>query len=109
VHAWSCALQILGVRVPPWRSTPAPPRWPALVNAYGEYRRSHRGVAAPTLRRDLELASDFLRSLKARSRSIAAISVKDIDDFVDALSGRLARRTVAGCVARYAASCASCE
>ncbi len=96
MHAWSCALRILGVPVPPWRPTPAPRRWPALVDAYGEYRRAHRGVAAGTLVRDMELASDFLRSLKVRSRSVAATSVKDIDDFVEELSARLGRRTVAG-------------
>jgi site-specific recombinase XerD len=96
MHAWSCALQILGVPVPPWRSAPESRRWPALVNAYGEYRRSHRGIAVGTLLRDMELASGFLGSLRSRSRSVAAISVKDIDDFVDELSARLARRTVAG-------------
>jgi site-specific recombinase XerD len=67
-----------------------------LVDAYGEYRRSHRGIAIRTLSRDMEIASDFLKSLRSRSRSVAAISVKDIDEFVGELSVRLGRRTVAG-------------
>lgn len=95
MHAWSCALQVLRVPVPPWRATPAPRRWPPLVGAYDEYRRCHRGVSARTLLRDLPLASDFLGSLHARRRSVAALSVKDIDSFVDELSTRLGRRTVA--------------
>ena len=77
MHAWSCALQSLGVAVPPWRSQPVPRRWPALVKAYGEYRRSQRGVAVRTLPRDTAVASGFLRSL--RSRSVATIGVKDKD------------------------------
>jgi len=96
MHAWSCALQILGVGVPPWRTPAVSRRWPGLIEAYGEYRRSHRGIAASTLRRDMALASDFLQSLRSRSRRVAAISVKDIDDFIDGLSARLVRRTVAG-------------
>jgi integrase/recombinase XerD len=96
LHAWSCALQTLGVRVPPWPSVSAPRRWPALVDAYGEYRRSHRGVAAATLERDMKLASDFLEALRSRSRSIAAMQITDIDSFVERLLVRLSRRTVAG-------------
>jgi integrase len=44
----------------------------------------------------MELASDFLRALQSRRRSIVATSVADIDDFVDRLSVQLGRRTVAG-------------
>jgi integrase/recombinase XerD len=96
VHAWSCALQLLGVSVPRWRSEPAPRRWSALVQAYGEYGRAHRGVAVRTLVRDRELASDFLGFLRSGGRSIATIRVADLDGFVDGLSARLGRRSVAG-------------
>ena len=96
LHGWSCALQQLGVSVPPWRPAPTPPRLPALLVAYGEYRRSHRGIAAGTLARDLDVAADFLRWLRSRGRRVAAMRVTDIDRFVDELSARLARRTVAG-------------
>lgn len=96
LHAWSCALEMLGVRVPPWRAAPPPRRWPALVSEYGEYRRSHRGVAAATLVRDRELASEFLGSLQSRGRTIATMQLADVDEFVEGLSARLSRRTVAG-------------
>jgi integrase/recombinase XerD len=96
MHAWSCALQSNGIIVPPWHLQRQPKKWPALVTAYGEYRRSHRGVAAETLARDLEVASDFLARLAARRRRLGTLRVADIDAFVDGLSARLARRTVAG-------------
>jgi site-specific recombinase XerD len=96
MHAWSWALQFSGIPVPPWRTAPTSRRWPALVDEYGEYRQSHRGVAAATLLRDREVASDFLRSLHTRGRRITAVRVTDIDAFVEGLSARLSRRTVAG-------------
>jgi site-specific recombinase XerD len=96
IHAWWCALRVIGVSVPPWRSAPAPRRWPVLVDAYAEYRRAHRGVAVSTLARDQELASDFVQFMRRRGRSVARIRVADLDKFVDGLSARLARRTVAG-------------
>lgn len=96
LHAWSCALERLGEAVPSWRPSPAPPRWPARIAAYAEYRRAHRGVAPVTLKRDLELAGEFLRFLDTRQRTVAMIRVADIDGFVDMLSARLARQTVAG-------------
>lgn len=96
LHAWSSALQLLGVPVPPWRSAPILQRWPALLEAYGEHRRLHRGVSKGTLVRDMDVASSFLRSLRSRGRSVAAMRPADIDRFIDALSARLSRRTVAG-------------
>lgn len=95
MHAWSCALQQLAVPVPPWRSAAPLRRWPALVATYAEHRRAHRGVAAGTLVRDLAVADTFLRLLKSKGRRLAAMRVADIDHFVDAMSSRLARRTVA--------------
>lgn len=96
MHAWSWGLQFLGIPVPPWRATPPGRRWPALVEEYSEFRRSHRGIAATTLTRDREIASDFLRSLRARGRRITAVRVSDIDAFVNEFSARLSRRTAAG-------------
>jgi integrase/recombinase XerD len=96
VHAWWCALRVLGVSVPPWRASPAPRRWPVLVEAYGEYRREHRGVSVGTFVRDQELVSGFLRFMRQRGRNVARMRVTDLDQFIDGLSARLARRTVAG-------------
>jgi len=95
LHAWSCALERLGEPVPKW-SPPAVARtWPAWLHAYAEFRRAQRGIAARTLVMDVDLASDFIRFLRRRSRTTALIRVKDIDAFVERLSLRLSRRTVA--------------
>ena len=95
LHAWSCALRIAGVRVPDWCPAPRPQRWPPLLMAYAQYRRSHRGVAAATLARDMDVASQFVRALRARGRKLGTARVEDLDSFVEALSARLSRRTVA--------------
>ncbi len=96
LHAWSYALGRLGEAVPAWRPSPPPREWPALIAAYAEYRRVHRGVAARTLARDLDLACGFVRFLRAGHRTVGMARVKDIDRFVETLSARLGRRTVAG-------------
>jgi len=96
LHAWSCALQLLGVPVPTWSAAPTPARPPALLAAYSEYRRSHRGVAPATLARDAAVAVEFLDSLRASSRAVASARVKDLDSLIDKWSARLSRRTVAG-------------
>src|SRR5262245_43383501 len=48
LRAWACALRTLGEAVPPWRPAVPPRRWPVLLAAYGEYRRTHRGIASRT-------------------------------------------------------------
>jgi integrase/recombinase XerD len=96
LHAWSCGLQLSGISVPPWRSAPVPQRWPALVEAYGEYRLVHRGVSPGTLARDMEVATSFLRALRSRRRRVMDVRVADIDRFIDGLAARNSRRTVAG-------------
>lgn len=95
LHAWSCALPLLDVAVPRWRPELTPPQLPALLRAYSEYRRSHRGVAPRTLKRDLNVAADFLRRLRSLRRTVAAMRVVDVDKYVENLSTRLGRSTVA--------------
>jgi integrase/recombinase XerD len=96
LHAWSCGLQTLGFRVPHWRAEAEPRQWTPLIAEYGEFRRAHRGVAAATLVRDQEIASDFVEFLRLRGRRVTAARTCEIDQFVDGLSSRLSRRTVAG-------------
>ena len=96
LHAWSCALERLGNRVPRWIPPAASRHWPALLQSYGEYRRAHRGVAPATLVRDMELADKFVRFLHSHGRDVSGTRVKDIDSFIGGLSARLGRRTVAG-------------
>lgn len=96
LHAWSCALKLLGVSVPTWRASPRPARLPALLETYSEYRRSHRGVAERTLARDVDVAAECLASLRAPRRAVASMRVRDLDSLIDRWSARLSRRTVAG-------------
>lgn len=95
LHAWSSALQKLGVAVPCWRPVRPPKQLPELLQSYVEHRRSHRGVAPRTIRHDVDVASAFLEILRARRRTIATMRIADIDAFVDGLLDRLAAVTVA--------------
>lgn len=100
LHAWACALRLLGEPVPPWRPTPSPSRRSPVLAAYEEYRRCHRGVSIATLKRDMNTAAAFIKSLRSTGRDIRRTRAVDIDRFVESLSTRVGRRTVA-------ASCSS--
>ncbi len=95
LHAWSCALRLIGEAVPQWHPDPLPTQRSPLLMAYEEYRQCHRGVSARTLVRDMAVASTFIKSLRSSGRGIARMRVADIDRFVDGLSARLSPRTVA--------------
>jgi len=95
LHGWSCALRKLGEAVPSWRPSPSAPSLPGLLEAYAEHRRAHRGVAPVTIRHDVDVASGFLASLRARHRSISTMRIADIDAFVDSALVRLSPATVA--------------
>ena len=97
LHAWSCALQTLGESVPCWRPLPRPPRLSVLLQAYADHRLQHRGVAASTVHRDIEVASAFVAALRMGRRSIAAARIADVDTFVDSMLARWGRSTVADC------------
>lgn len=95
MHAWSCALQILGVTVPCWRPSSPKRRLPPILDEYAAYRRAHRGVSVVTIRRDVEIAVEFLAFLRSRSHTFAAAQIVDIDAFVDGMLDRLSRAAVA--------------
>lgn len=95
LHAWSCALQTLGIPVPCWRPLPRPPRLPVMLRAYAAHRLRHRGVAPRTARHDVEIASGFVAALRSRHRSIASARIADVDTFVDGMLARWSRSTVA--------------
>ena len=96
LHAWSCALQSIGVAVPCWRPTPPTRRLPALIEEYARYRRAHRGVAVGTIRLDVDVAIAFLAVLRSRGRTISTVRIADIDAFVDDILDRCSGSTVAG-------------
>ncbi len=95
LHAWACALRLLGEPVPPWRPTPSLSRRSPVLAAYEEYRRCHGGVSVATLRRDLDTAAAFLKSLRSMGRDIRRTRAIDIDRFVESQSTRVGRRTAA--------------
>lgn len=96
LHAWACALRMLGEPVPPWRPPPSPSRRSPVLTAYEEYRRCHRGVSMVTLRRDMNTAAAFIELLRSTGRDIRGTRAVDIDRFVESLSVRVGRRTAAG-------------
>ena len=95
LHAWASALRLLGEPVPPWRPTPSPSRRSPVLAAYEEYRRCHGGVSVATLRRDMDTAAAFIKSLRSMGRDIRRTRAIDIDRFVESLSTRVGRRTAA--------------
>lgn len=95
LHAWACALRLLGEPVPPWRPAPSLPRRSPVLSAYEEYRRCHRGVSTRTLRRDMDIAAAFIKSLRSTGRDIRRTRAIDIEQFVENLSTRVGRRTAA--------------
>lgn len=95
LHAWACALRTLGTAVPPWSTKFPERRLPAVLSAYVDYRRGHRGVAARTLHRDVVIAAEFLSALRSRGRTIATARITDIDILVDGWLLRFARSTAA--------------
>jgi site-specific recombinase XerD len=95
IHAWACGLRMLGVEVPPWHAPPRPQPLSAVLSAYAEYRSAHHGVTAITIRRDVAIATAFLRTVRSRGRSIATAQTVDIDALVDRWLARVSRSTVA--------------
>ena len=95
LHAWAFAISALGVSVPEWSPAQPPIALPALLSQYCEFRRHHRGVAAGTLKRDIEVAGSFLSLLKSRSKSVSRITAADLDAFVKERTVHQSRRTIA--------------
>jgi integrase/recombinase XerD len=94
LRAWAYALGGLGVSVPPWQPVAVQARLPSLLTAYAAYRRSHGGVAARTLQRDVETATTFLALLRRADRSPCSATVADLDRFVSDLTVSLGTRSV---------------
>jgi integrase/recombinase XerD len=95
LRAWAYVQRRLGRVVPPWQPVPLPASESPLIAEYLAYRKRHRGVAEGTLPRDATTARLFLAALRSRGRTAGRARVRDIDQFVAGLSGRLSPRTVA--------------
>lgn len=94
LHAWACALSILGTPLPQWREKPTQ-QLPPLLNEYCKYRRIHNGISDGTLIRDIETARTFLLQLQSRMKPVERTTLNDVDAFVRNLCNRFAKRTVA--------------
>jgi integrase/recombinase XerD len=94
LHAWACALRSLGVRVPTWRTEPAAPGLPPLLNEYCEYRRAHAGVAESTLKRDIDTVEQFLQHQRRRQGTLNQVALADIDKFIEKTAERLSKAKV---------------
>lgn len=95
LHAWACALRVLGMALAPWREKHTPTLSP-LLNEYCQYRRVHNGVSENTLTRDIDTARGFLSQLRLRAKSVKQTRLSDVDSFVKNRATRVAKRTVAG-------------
>jgi integrase/recombinase XerD len=95
LHAWACALQSMGMPLPPWRDNDQPSALPPLINEYRQYRRAHNGVSERTLVRDVETAREFLMQLRQGKKTIEQSTVSDVDAYVRRLAMRVSKRTVA--------------
>ena len=87
-------MRALGAALPPWREKRRP-RLSALLDEYCHYRQVHTGVSESTLVRDIETARGFLEQLRPDKKSIAQVTLRDVDGFVRTLSTRFSKRTVA--------------
>jgi site-specific recombinase XerD len=95
LHAWSCALAVLGHSVPDWSPAPQGRTLPTGILAkYRDQRIRHGGVSESTLVKDAEVVSAFLAYLRTRRRRLTSVRIADIDSFVAEISSRWARRTV---------------
>jgi integrase/recombinase XerD len=95
LHAWAFAISVLGVSVPEWSPAQPPIALRNLLSQYSEFRRHHRGVAAGTLKRDIDVAGSFLSLLKSRGKSVSTITAADLDAFVKERTAHHSRRTIA--------------
>lgn len=95
IHAWACALRALGETLPAWENAPSIQALPPLLDEYRGYRRAHNGVAESTLVRDLDVARRFHEHLRERRRTTCTTRPVDLDTFVQELSTRVSKPTVA--------------
>ncbi len=95
LRAWACALRSLRISVPEWLPRRPVAPLPPLLGEYCQYRRSHSGVAEGTLKRDIEVAKDFLLVLQDQGKPLRSAAATDIDTFVGVLSTSISRRSVA--------------
>src|ERR1700735_2572494 len=95
IRAWSFALGVLGVRIPPWESPARSPPLSATMDAFAGYLNDVRGNPPQTVHKKLTHMAMFAVHCRKRRRAIHRARLKDIDDFIVASRELYARSTVA--------------
>ena len=95
LRAWSFALGILRVKVPPWESPPTPQPLSATMAAFVDYLKDVRGNPPQTVHKKLTHMAMFVEHCRKRRRAVHRARLKDIDDFIVTCRRRYARTTVA--------------
>jgi integrase/recombinase XerD len=94
LRAWSFALGILGVKVPPWEPPAIQPPISPTMAGFAAYLRDVRGNPAHTIHKKLAHMAMFAAYCCKRQRTVTRARLQDIDDFVVACRTRYARTTV---------------
>ncbi|WP_295458735.1 site-specific integrase [uncultured Thiodictyon sp.] len=96
LHAWALALEVLGEGVPPW-TTPAPPTAdpdPVLA-LFADYLADYRGDCLRTQHKEATTIAAFLTFLQARHRTLAQLTLQDIDAYILECAPHYATTTLA--------------
>lgn len=94
LRAWSFALGVLGVKVPPWEPRVIPPPVSPTMTAFAAYLREVRGNPPQTIHKKLAHMAMFAAHCRKRHRAVHRARLQDIDDFVVVCRKRYARTTV---------------
>ena len=95
LRAWSFALGILGVKVPPWDSPVLqPPPVSTTMAAFAVYLKEVRGNPPQTIHKKLAHMALFAAHCRKRHRALHHARLQDIDDFIVACRERYARTTL---------------
>jgi integrase/recombinase XerD len=94
LRAWSFALGILGVQVPPWEPPAIQPPISPTMAAFAAYLNDVRGNPPHTIHKKLAHMATFAAYCGKRRRAVTRARLQDIDDFVVTCRKRYARATV---------------
>lgn len=95
LHAWARASATLGYQLPHWSAAPVAKRPSALLKAFADHQRQHRGVREVSIAKQCDHVAAFLAFLGRRHRSLRSVRLTDIDAFVIARRRRYALTVVA--------------
>jgi site-specific recombinase XerD len=96
LHAWVLALEVLGEAVLPWTPMAPPTADPDPVLAlFAAYLADHRGDCRRTQHKQAAYIAAFLAFLQARQRTLAQLTLQDIDAYILECAPHYATTTLA--------------